>query len=101
VCSNCPESGQVDGGGCVRRSRARPHYARLREVPFSTARRGARNCRLSMVFEGAQGTKAPTAPNPPWLGKGKPARETAQATLGGGLVGVTPARSRRAPNICD
>jgi hypothetical protein len=81
-----------------------PSKAQLRTVKRSPRLHGPPRCaQLSIVYgvRRRAGNESPTAPNPPWLGKGKPARQPAQGTVGDGLVGATPARSRRAPNICD
>jgi hypothetical protein len=52
----------------------------------------SRCAHVSTIYgvRGRAGNESPTALNPPWLGKGKPARQTAQVTVGDGLVGVTP-----------
>jgi hypothetical protein len=54
--------------------------------------RGARNCRLSMVLGGAQGTKAQLCPTRHGLARARLPGRPRTVTVGDGLVGVTPGR---------
>ncbi len=53
---------------------------------------GERNRCFEACAGGRTGNETLTAPNPPWLGKGKVARQTANCHRRLWLVGVTPGR---------